>query len=165
MSSISPQEKKRQIFKFLLEDKELFELLDARNEDGKKITIPDELLGKFVFPYLKIDYTVEDTGTYLGVKIDYTNDNPNPVIKSMTVTFLILSNNKHLLTDTGDTRTDRIADRLNQLLVWNHSLGFRFKLYTDQEDPFDETFYYRKVIFTAMEEDNIKNGKKNTVSG
>lgn len=163
MSSISPQDKKRQIFNYILSDQELFELIDARKENGDKISLPDELLGKFVFPYLKIDYTVEDTGTYLGLKIDYTNDNPNPVLKSMTITFLILSNNKHLLTDTGDTRTDRIGDRLNKLMVWNHSLGFRFDLYSDQEDPFDENFYYRKIIFTAMEENNIKNGKKNTI--
>ena len=160
MSSISPGDKKRMIFNYLLQDKELVKLIDGKKDNGMPIDIPDELLGKYIFPFLKIDYTVENTGTYIGLKIDYHNTNKNPVIKDMLLTFLILSNNKHLLTNNGDTRTDRIGDRLNKLLVWNNTLGLTIKLVSDEEDPFDENFYYRKIVFSSMEEDNIKNGKK-----
>ena len=156
MSSISPAEKKRQIFKLLIDDDVIVNTIN-----GVDIKYSDELLGKYIFPYLKIDYTVQDVGTYIGVKVDYVNTNPNPVVKDMTVTFLIMSNTQHILTELGDTRTDILADEINKLLVWNNNIGFSFYLVSDNEDPYDETFYYRKIILRAREEDNILSGKKN----
>lgn len=156
MSSVSPAIKKRDLFDILINDKEIFDAID-----GHDVEYPDELLGKYIFPFLKVNYTIQDVGTYIGLKIDYNNKNPNPVLKNTTITFLIISNNQHILTNDGDTRTDIIGNRINELFVWNNKKGFPLRLSEDVENPFDENFYFRRIVLKTLDEDNIKYGKKN----
>ena len=42
---------------------------------------PDDLIYVNIFPYLKVDYTVQEAGTYIGVKLEYPNIDNNEIVR------------------------------------------------------------------------------------
>lgn len=132
--------------------------------DNKDIEYPDDLIDTNIFPYLKIDYTVQDAGTYIGVAVDFPTINRNEIYKDMRLTILIVVSNGKMRMDGGENsgmcRTDLIAEELMNALDWNTFLGFKLRLYADREDVFNESFYCRKLVFTSVSDNGIKNGVK-----
>ena len=128
------------------------------------IEYPDDLIDTHIFPYLKIDYTAQDAGTYIGVAVDFPTINRNEIYKNMKLTILIVvSNGKMHIEDgqnKGKCRTDLIAEELINTFDWNGFLGFKLRMYSDKEDVFNESFYCRKIVFTSVSENGIKNGVK-----
>ena len=121
---------------------------------------PDDLIYTNIFPYLKVDYTVQEAATYIGIKLEYPDINDNEIYKDAILTFLIVSANGHLKVPGGYSRTDLIAEELLSLFNWSDELGFKIKLYAEKEDPVNENFYYRRLIFESVSPNSVENGVK-----
>lgn len=148
---------KRKIMMMLASNPDIFELIDNKTIDRDT---PDDLIYVNIFPYLKVDYTIQEAGTYIGVKLEYPDMNPNEIYKDTQLTFLVVSANTHLKTDGGYARTDLITEKILENFNWNSVLGFKIKLVSDTEDPVDENFYFRKVVFKSVSPNSMKNGDK-----
>ena len=148
---------KRKIMMMLANNTDIFELFDNNTIDKDT---PDDLIYVNIFPYLRVDYTVQEAGTYIGVKLEYPNIDTNEIYKDTQLTFLTVSANRHLKTDGGYARTDLISEKILEIFNWNSFLGFKIKLVSDTEDPVDENFYYRKLIFKSVSPNSMRNGDK-----
>lgn len=148
---------KRKILLRLAENEKIFELIDNKQVSKKN---PDDLINVNMFPFLKIDYTVQEAGTYVCVKIDYPELNSNIIFKNTRLTILIVSANRHLKTDMGDLRTDLISEEILNSINWNDCFGFDVRLVSDREDPLNDNFYYRKLVFESVSPNSMKNGVK-----
>lgn len=148
---------KKDLMLYLAADRTIF---DAINNPNIPFVNYDDLIGENIFPYLKIDYTVQQAGTFIGVKIDYPSVNMNEIYKNVLITFLVVSSNGQLRTPQGDCRTDLIAERICELLDWSTAMGFRIELVSDKEDPLNGEFYYREIIFRSVSTNGIENGVK-----
>lgn len=148
---------KRKILLRLAENERIFELIDNKKINKKN---PDDLININIFPFLKIDYTVQEAGTYIGIKIDYPELNSNIIFKNTRLTVLIVSANRHLRAASGDLRTDLISEEILNSINWNDCFGFEVRLVSDREDPLNEDFYYRKLVFESVSPNSMKNGVK-----
>lgn len=148
---------KRKILLRLAENERIFELIDNKKINKKN---PDDLINVNIFPFLKIDYTVQEAGTYIGIKIDYPELNSNIIFKNTRLTVLIVSANRHLRAASGDLRTDLISEEILNSINWNDCFGFEVRLVSDREDPLNENFYYRKLVFESVSPNSMKNGVK-----
>lgn len=131
-------------------------------DDG--IEYPDDLIDTHIFPYLKIDYTAQNAGTYIGVAVDFPTINRNEIYKNMKITILVVVSNGSMRVEDseykGKCRTDLITEELINIFDWNDFLGFKLKMYSDKEDVFNESFYCRKLVFTSVSDNGIRNGVK-----
>ena len=138
---------KRKILQKFAQDETIFNLINNKSDN---IEYPEDLIGVNLFPYLKIDYTVEEAGTFIGVKVEYPNINvSNYTYKDTHITVLIVCDNKSLKTDSGYIRTDLVAERITELLNYNRWLGYEVRLVSDMEDPLNDKYYYRKIVFKS----------------
>lgn len=154
MAEISTSKRKKRFMMMMAEDEEIFKLLD--NPDAE---YPDDLIGVNIFPQIKIDFTEQETRSYIGVKLDYPSICKNELYKNYVLTVMIISNNRHLKDPkTGNSRVDMIAERVTDLLNWNHEYGFRIELVSDIEDPLNEKFYYRRLVFKSLVSNSLENG-------
>lgn len=152
---MTTSQRKNKLMMLLAEDETIFKLLD-----NKSVEFPDELIYKNIFPQIKIDFTVQETQTYICLKIDYPSICNNELYKNYILTVMILSNNAHLKTLDGYSRTDLLGEEIIKILNWNNDMGFRMKVISDVEDPFDKNFYYRKLVFESIVSNSMVNGTK-----
>lgn len=156
-----PSKIKKEIMLKLCEDRRIFELL---NNGEVKIEYKDDLIGKSIFPYLKIDYTQEQSGTYICLGINFPSISENQILKISEITFLVVSNNNNNLVnkgnDTGFVRTDLIVEQILTLFNWNDLFGFDLKLNSDIEGTLNENFYYREAIFKSLTTNSMVNGTR-----
>lgn len=152
-----PSTTKMNIMLLLAGDQQIFDLI---NNPDISYEYYDELIGENIFPYLKVDHTVQQSGTFIGIKIDFPNRNKNIIYKNTSITFLIISSNNQVLTPQGFCRTDLIAERINSLFDWSSILGYRMELSYEKENPLNEDFYYREMKFVSVSPNGIVNGVK-----
>ena len=151
------RELKRKIMLKLAKDPEIFRLIDNKNIDPD---CPDDLIYNNIFPFKRVDYTVQEVGSYICVGIDYPKINHNELFKNVTLTFLVICNTNAMKVDGGYSRTDAIGERINELFDWTTDLGFRIELNYEDEDAIDENFYYRRMVFSSFSPNGMKDGKK-----
>lgn len=151
MDSISDLKKK--YINMLIESEAIVNLIDDKN-----IKFNDELLGTHIFPVLKIDYTIQDVGTYICLQIKTPGLSSNDVYKDITVTFTIISNNQHIITSRGTSRVDELSDEILKIFNHNDRVGFVLDLKSDTEDPLTESFYYRRLILSTITSNTMENG-------
>ena len=138
---------KHKLLQMFAKDDTIFNLINNKSDT---IEYPEDLIGINLFPYLKVDYTVEESGTFIGVKIEYPNINQsNYTYKDTRITVLIVCDNKSLATKSGYIRTDLVAERIVELLNYNRCFGYELRLVSDSEDPLNEKYYYRKLMFKS----------------
>lgn len=138
---------KHKLLQMFAKDDTIFNLINNKSET---IEYPEDLIGINLFPYLKVDYTVEESGTFIGVKIEYPNINQsNYTYKDTRITVLIVCDNQSLATKSGYIRTDLVAERIVELLNYNRCFGYELRLVSDSEDPLNEKYYYRKLMFKS----------------
>ena len=150
-------ELKRKIMLRLANDEEIFRLIDNKNIDPDE---PDNLIYNNIFPFKRIDYTVQEVGSYICVGLDYPKINHNEIFKNASLTFIVVCNTNAMKVDGGYARTDAIAERIIELFDWTTDLGFRIELSYEDEDAIDENFYFRRVVFTSFSPNGMKDGKK-----
>lgn len=150
-------ELKRKIMMKLAKDPKIFELIDNRDIDPET---PDDLIYNNIFPYTKVDHTVQEVGTYICIKLDYPKINRNEIYKNAELTFFIICNTNCMKVRGGFSRTDVIGERIIEMFDWNSELGFRIELVNEAENPIDENFYYRRLIFRSVSPNGMKNGNK-----
>lgn len=160
MSGIPTTLLKKKFMTMIVSDETIFKAID-----NKKAEYPDDLFGnkvcpQSVFPQIKIDFTEQEAGTYIGIKIDYPSICENELYKDYILTIMIISNNSHLKSPNGFNRTDIIAEALIRLFNWNRSIGFTLELISDVEDPLDLKHYFRKLRFKSISSNSITNGVK-----
>lgn len=155
MAEITTSQRKRKLMMMLAEDETIFTLLD-----NKTAEYPDDLINVNIFPQIKIDFPSQEVATYIGLKIDYPSVCNNELYKNFHLTIMIISNNAHLKTKTGDSRTDLLGEAIIKVLNWNNDLGFRIEVVSDVEDPLDTNFYYRKLVFKSITSNSMINGMK-----
>jgi hypothetical protein len=131
--------------------------LDYPNFDPEA---PQDCMYEVLFPYIKIDYTVDQVGTYIGLKIDSPSICKNELYKNFILTITVICNNSAMRTDYGGTRTDAICGELVKMLNWNNTIGFTLELTSDVEDVLNKDYYYRTVRFKSIASNSIKNGVK-----
>lgn len=160
MSGIATTDLKRKFMMMIAEDEITFKTIDNKNAQ-----YPDDLFGtktcpQSIFPQIKIDFTEQEAGTYIGIKIDYPSICKNELYKDYILTIMIISNNAHLKSPNGSNRTDIIAESLIRLFNWNSAIGFSLELVSDVEDPLDTKHYFRKLRFKSLTSNSITNGVK-----
>ena len=148
---------KREIMMKLANDKRIFELINNPHID---LDNPDDLIYVNIFPYLKVDYTIQEVGTFIGVKLDYPYINNNEIWKDAELTISIICANEAMKADGGLSRTDLISERIIELLQWNGDYGCRIELISEKENPVDNNYYYRKMVFGFFAPNGMKNGVK-----
>lgn len=155
MAELATAKRKKRFMMMLAEDAEIFKLLE--NKDAE---YPDDLIGTSIFPQIRIDSTTLEAKTYIGVKLDYPSICKNELYKNYVLTVMIISINDHLKTKTGDSRVDLLAEEITDILNWNDEIGFRIELVSDVEDPLNEKFYYRRLVFKSIVSNSLENGVK-----
>lgn len=160
MYNFSTTELKRKFMMMIAEDEVTFKTID-----NKLAEYPDDLFGtnncsQSIFPHLKVDFTEQEAGTYVCIKIDYPSICKNELYKNYVLTIMIISNNAHLKTITGSSRTDIIAESLIKLFNWNNTIGFVLELESDIEDPLSNKHYFRKLRFKSISPNSVYNGVK-----
>ncbi len=144
---------KRQMIKMIIENDKIFQLIDNKN-----IEVPDDLLGTSIFPYLRIDGTNLDVGTYIGFKIDYPNISINNTVKNITLTFMIYCHNDCLLYKNTDARTDLIAEELINIFNFHSDIAFnKLELTNSVENPYNTDYYSRQLVFKSKSLNSIEN--------
>ncbi|MEF9983694.1 MAG: hypothetical protein RR806_03150 [Oscillospiraceae bacterium] len=124
--------------------------------DDKKIQYPDDLLGTHIFPQLKVDFTEQEQGTYIGLNISYPSISRNELYKNYTLTFLIVSNNGHLYLN-GKNRTDLISEEIIHLFNWKTDVGCQLELKSDKEFVLDIKHYARELNFVSISNNSLDN--------
>lgn len=153
----STMELKRKIMMKLAKDPKIFELIDNKNVDPD---CPDDLIYQNIFPYKRVDYTVQEVGSYICVGLDYPKINHNEIYKNVSLSFYIICNSNAMKVNGGYSRTDAIAERIIELFDWTSDLGFRIELNYEDEDALDENFYFRRLVFSSFSPNGMKDGKK-----
>lgn len=152
---------KRDIMSRLCANEKIVELIGNTSSD---IEYADDLIDVNIFPYLKVDYTVQDTGAYIGVAVSSPSINRNEIYKNTYVTILIISANSYMrFTDAkrrGYCRTDLLAEEVLNTFNWNDCYGCKMKLVSDKEDALNTSYYYREVVFKLVSSNSMENGVK-----
>ena len=153
----SASELKRKIMLKLANDPTIFKLIDNKDIDEDE---SDDLIYNNIFPYIRVNYTVQEVGSYICIKLDYPDINGNEIYKDAELTFFVICNFDCMKCNGGYSRSDLIAERIIELFDWSDELGFRLKFLSEKEAPIDENFYYKRIIFTSVSPNGMKNGKK-----
>lgn len=153
MKDLSTSRRKRRFMMMMAEDEEIYKLIDSQTAE-----YPDDLLGTHIMPQIKISGVPQEVATYIGVKLDYPSISKNELFKDYMLTIMVICENKALDTKTGDSRVDLIAERITQLFNWNDENGFRLDLVSDVEDPLNENYYYRRLLFKSVTSNSLVNG-------
>lgn len=148
---------KRKIMLKLAQDPKIFELIDNKDIDPE---CPDDLIYTNIFPYTRVDYTVQEVGAYICLKLDYPDVNENGIYKDAQLTFYVICNMGCMRVHGGLARTDAIAERIIELFDWTEEYGFKLQLFEEKENPIDENFYYRRLTFISVAPNGMKNGMK-----
>lgn len=147
---------KKSFAKLLYENPNIVKLID-----DKDIVYPDDLLGTHIFPQLKINFTEQEIGSYIGLNISYPSVAKNELYKNYLFTILIISHNDCNTTLTGDSRVDLLGEEIVSIFNWNDKIGFRLELKSDFERVLDEAHYSRELTFKSISSNSIENGVKN----
>lgn len=158
MDEITTSERKNEFIRLLYSNQNIFDLIDSSTAETGI-----ELVNTNIFPRIKINFTVDDAGTYIGVKIDYPSITSNDVFKNCVVTFMIISHINHIQTPSGDSRTDLLAEEIIKMFNFNYDSEFTLKLEKDIEDPFDKDFYYRRLTFSTLAINSLDNKINNGI--
>lgn len=150
--SLTTSQLKRKFMKLLYESDAIVSLI---GDDS--IESPDDLLGTHIFPQLKVDFTEQQVGSYIGLKIDYPSICNNELYKNYYLTLLIISHTSHLLCN-GDNRVDLIGEETIKIYNWNEDIGFRLELKSDSEYVLDKSYYVREQIFSSITSNSMVNG-------
>lgn len=147
---------KRKIMLKIAQDTTIFNLLD-----NTTVEYNEDLIGRSIFPYLKIDGTMQESKICIGVAVNFPSVNKNnKLFKNTTVTFLIMCDNGILNMKNGYCRTDLVTERILELVNWNDWLGFDMELVYDNEAPFNQSLYTREIQFKSLAHNNTKNGNR-----
>jgi hypothetical protein len=139
------QELKRSLMLKFASDPELFSLIGNSNAS---VEYPDDLIFENIFPFLKVDYTETQAGNYIGIGINYPVVKKKSMFKNAQIRILIICNNETLrIGKSSYTRTDKMGQRIIDLLNGDNSLGFPLELYSDNEGIHSSRFYYRELVF------------------
>ena len=106
-------ELKRKFLKLIWDNEGIMGLLNYSEYDPEA---PQDCMYKILFPYIKLDYTVQEVGTYIGLKIDCPSICQNELYKNFILTITVICNNNAMKTDMGGTRTDLICKELIKML-------------------------------------------------
>ena len=152
---------KKKILKVLCNNEEIRSLVVTQPD---LIEYPEDLIGVNIFPYLKVDFTPQETGAYIGVSVNFPSINTNEIFKNMYLVFLIICHDNFMnisaKNDNGACRTDLIAEQILNAVNWNDLLGCDLKLVSDKEDPMNKNYYSRELVFRTATPNSMKDGVK-----
>ena len=146
---------KKAFAKLLYENQNVVTLID-----DKDIIYPDDLLGTHIFPQLKIEFTEQEIGTYIGLNISYPSVLKNELYKNYILTILIVSHDNFNIMNNGDSRVDLLGEEITNIFNWNNEIGFTLELKSDFERVLDKTHYCRELIFKSIVANSTQNGIK-----
>lgn len=152
MSEIKIQDLKNSLIKHLCSNATVVTLIDATEE----LKCNDDLLGTHIFPFFKVNFTLEETGTYLCVKIDEMNNPQNTSFSPYRFSVMVISHNGHLL-NKGCSRVDVLGETIKELLNWNDDFGFQLEFKNSTEGFLGERYYYRTLEFISKTYNNLQN--------
>lgn len=138
------------------------DIMKALNYTAYDPDNPNESVYDVLFPYIKIDGTVVEAKSYIGLKIDSYSRCKNDAYKNFILTISVICNVDVMKTPYGCTRTDLVCGELVKMLAWNDSVGFELALVDDVEDilPTNPKYYYRTVKFKSITTNSQVNGVK-----
>lgn len=147
---------KRKIMQKLVQDEQIQKLID-----NKDIEYPEDLIYSNIFPYLKIDNTLQESKICLGMEVDFPKRiSSNIAFKEVQISFLGICKNDFLKMDNGYSRLDLLMERICELINWNSWLGFKFDLVSDYGKPYDDKFYLRELTFRTIGNNSMVNGNR-----
>lgn len=152
--SLTTSQMKSSLMKMLYNNEDMVTLIDAKN-----IEYPDDLVGTHIFPRLKVDFTEQETGSYIGLKIDYPTVATNELYKNYTLILLFISHNGCSFY-RGSNRVDLMSEEAIRMFNWNEVFGFRLELKSDREYVLDKNYYARELTFLSMTSNSTVNGVK-----
>lgn len=151
MSEVKIQDLKNALIKHLYSNDDVVKLIGATEE----LENNDDLLGSHIFPFFKVNYTLKETGTYICVKIDETNNSYNESFSPYRFSIMVVSHNEHLLYK-GCSRVDVLGEKIKELFAWNDGFGFQLKFKSGTEGFLGEKYYYRTLEFTSQTYNNLQ---------
>jgi len=146
---------KRKIMGLIIQNPNIVEAINATD-----ILEPDKLIYTHIFPFFKTDGISGVSGTYITIKLDTTQIMRNNIYKNFILTICVLVRQSEMETIYKGSRTDVIAGELVKMFAWNDSIGFDLELGQDKEDPLNETYYIRQLIFKTITTNSMENGEK-----
>ena len=145
---------KNKFANLLIQNNNIVNLVNAN-----EVEYPDDLKGTHIFPRLKIDFTEQEVGTYIGLNISYPSICNNELYKNYLLTILIVSHNDHISLG-NDSRVDLLGEEITNLFNWNDQIGFTLELKSDIERVLDADHYSRELVFKSITSNSIANGVK-----
>lgn len=147
---------KQTVLRALLTDADVVKIV----RNSSDILLPDmELRYTHIFPWMYVPDTVEDTGSYIGMKIR-TRDPVNAAARVYDLTIYIMCHKEHMrmngtvcanlgldVTDSG-SRVDVLMDKIDRLLNGSEELGFgKMELVDSDEFKPAEKFHGRYITY------------------
>lgn len=127
------------------------EVIEAMGNDD--IEENDEAMYKYIFPYLYIPYTIEESHSYICMKVIMTGrQSVNDLFGNYSVIIWVIVNQSLMQMDGvgGATRLDHLADMVETIFAGSEAFGTkRLQLVSNTEDDLDTRHRARKLTFTT----------------
>lgn len=146
---------KRKIMGLIINNNNIVEAINATD-----IVNTDDLIYTHIFPFFKTTGISGISGTYITLKLNSTSIKKNDIYKQFILTLNILCRQDQMETEYKGSRVDVIAGELVQMFNWNSKIGFDLELFSDMEDPLNETYYIRELKFKTITTNSVENGVK-----
>ena len=113
---------KQQIGSLLIQDSEIVKWIN-----NEEIEVPEDLIGKNMFNFIRYPYAPEEEITYICFEVDVPNvyNDYNHLFKKLVITFYVVSHERLMPTDDpmGGVRNDLIAARIDKIFNGYKGIG------------------------------------------
>ncbi len=149
---------KRRIMSALCRDSDIFTLIDEPELNAKE---PEEMIGRNIFPMVKVPGTSQVAKNYICVSVDTPRlSEGNDFWEDKLVTFVVACQEQNIMTPYSAARHDLIAACITEHFNWSNVLGFELKLVSDEEETWEQGYYVRILKYRNFSLNSIRNANK-----
>lgn len=145
---------KQELLSKICSNSKIIEAIDSQ-QDGAMSSEPDTLIGKNLFPYMRVPETENFADTHIMLSVDVERPNRNNRTYSRyhtTIWVLCALNRMEMPQEYNATRIDYIAEQLTRMFHNVRNFGFTdFELMSNREALLDSKFLYRELVFRCSD--------------
>jgi len=149
ITNIDIRDYKVSFIKDIISAPDIVKNIDSQNP-AVDADMPDTLVYKNIFPYLRIPDAQNKADTYILLAVDILNVNrKNPTFVDLRLTIWVMAHQECMQMDESEsTRIDYLGEELRNLFDGQPKYGFGIlELNSSREIVLNERYQYRELIF------------------